>query len=81
MIIYFYNEKKHILRSFKWSSFSAIIGLAKTPDWLKRNSCYRITGSLKVKQKDYVKYVEYGLLKTLENPMKHITASPRFRIG
>ena len=68
------NEKKHILRSFKWSSYSAIIGLAKTPYWLKRNSCYRIQGSLKVKQKDYAEYVEYGLLKTIENPMEHITA-------
>ena len=68
------NEKKHILRSFKWSSYSAIIGLAKTPYWLKRNSCYRIQGSLKVKQKDYAEYVEYGLLKTIENPIEHITA-------
>lgn len=68
------EKKRKVLRNFTWSSYPAVIGLVKCPSWLKRNSCYRIPGILQKKQKDYAKYVEYGLLRDINNPMELVTA-------
>ena len=67
-----FKDKRKILRNFQWCSYSSIIGLRRCPEWLKRNSCYRIPGSLKEKQRDYAEYVEEGLLQDIKHPMKNI---------
>ena len=68
------QDRRKVLRKFQWCSYSAVIGLARCPAWLKPTCCYRKPGSLKEKQKDYAEYVEEGLLKDIEDPMKHTVA-------
>ena len=65
------KEKRKLLRTFKWCSYQSVIGLRKCPKWLKRNICFRISGNLQDKQRDYAEYVEEGLIRDIENPIKY----------
>jgi REP element-mobilizing transposase RayT len=68
------DEKRSILRGYKWGSYGILIGLAKCPRWLDRYSNYPWPGPLKKKQKKYAGYVEEGLLKEIDNPMEQVKA-------
>ncbi len=65
---------RNALRKFKWSSYPVLIGLKKAPEWLDIEGNYPWAGSTKEKQKKYVRFVEKGLLKELDDFKQHVKA-------
>ena len=58
-------------RQCRWSSYGAVIGLRRCPQWLKREDILRSWGgTLKERQAEYAKYVEQGLTEDLWDPQE-----------
>jgi REP element-mobilizing transposase RayT len=74
------SDRRKMLRSYAWSSYAAIIGQRRCPDWLDRAAVLRTWGqSPKEKRARYRTYVEQGLLRELEDPFD--AAAAQFIIG
>lgn len=67
------EERRRMLAEFSWSSFPALIGVVKTPDWLKAEDVLKRFGSTPRDQmKAYRLYVEEGLMKDVEDPAEAV---------
>ncbi len=65
------EEKIKYLRSFKWSSYCALIGLSKCQKWLDSDSVLKRWGKTRLQQqRNYSKYVEGGLLQGITDPFE-----------
>ena len=68
--------RRRLLRGFRLSSYPSIIGLRSCPKWLERTFLLdRYPGNLQARQSVYAKYVEEGLRKDIDDPMKSVVAS------
>ena len=68
-------KRRAILRECQYSSYPSIIGIRSCPKWVKRSFLLdKHAGTLAEKQSMYSKYVEGGLIREIENPMKYATA-------
>ncbi len=62
-------EKKRLLTSYQWSSYSSCIGLTEKPDFLGIDSVLSSWGNeMSDQMKAYRAYVENGLYKGVDNP-------------
>ncbi len=69
------GKKRGVLRDFRPSSYSSIIGISKCPTWLARPLLLKRFGNiLKEQQRNYAKYVEEGLTKEISDPMRKAVA-------
>jgi putative transposase len=69
------DERQRLLREYRWSSYAAVIGLRRCPQWLKRQKTLLTWGSsLKEKQANYAEYVEQGLLREVTDPFEGAAA-------
>lgn len=69
------KQKRALLRTNKLSSYASIIGLKNPPEWLSESLILDNWGkTLQEQQKNYSKYVEEGLLREIDNPMKFAIA-------
>ncbi len=63
------EERRRVLAEFKWSSFPALIGLAKTPEWLRMAGILKGFGAtLRKQMQGYRLFVEEGLMKEICDP-------------
>ena len=69
------KDRRKALRTYKWSSYAAGIGLRKCPDWLDQETMLLTWGEeLKEKQKNYARYVEEGLMREIDDPFDAVAA-------
>jgi REP element-mobilizing transposase RayT len=74
------DERQKLLREYPWSSYAAVIGQRECPDWLDRDAALLTWGeTLKEKHKNYMEYVEQGLLREVDSPFE--AAAAQFIIG
>ena len=63
------------LRQYPWSSYGAVVGLRRCPEWLDRVAVLRPWGkSLKERQAAYATYVEQGLTEGMWDPWEAAAA-------
>lgn len=61
--------RRQELRSFRWSSYAACIGLSAGTDWFDPMPLLSLWGARRrVQMRRYSEYVEEGLLRELDNP-------------
>ncbi len=69
------GERHETLHAFKWSSYPCYRGVQESPKWLDSGPILPCWGKTKRQQlKNYVAYVEEGLLKNLESPLDEVVA-------
>ena len=67
------SVRRHALRAFAWSSYSACIGLSSAPAWFDPSVLLSDWGaSRRVQMRRYGRYVEEGLLRDLDNPLARL---------
>jgi len=61
---------------YEWASYSAYVGIRQTEDWLCREFIWNLVGGIRKKAaKNYRGFVESGLDRPCENPLKNVIAS------
>jgi REP element-mobilizing transposase RayT len=69
------ERRRDLLRAQKLSSYSSIIGLAKSPEWLEPSLILdKWDGTLKEQRLKYSRYVEEGLMRDICDPMESAVA-------
>ena len=69
------SEKRKLLRNYKWSSYSAIIGIKPAPPFLFVHETLECFGDDYNSQiKNYINFIEEGLKRDLDSPLKSISA-------
>jgi REP-associated tyrosine transposase len=65
------EEKRNILINYKWSSYTAHIGVKLSPRFIDTSLVLSTWGKNKTdKMKNYCKYIDQGLFKKLDNPFE-----------
>ncbi len=68
-------QRQAALRDYRWSSYRAIIGLAKAEEWLATDATLSRWGSgWQQQQNGYAKFVEEGLIKDVKDPAEEAKA-------
>lgn len=68
-------QRQAQLRDYRWSSYRAMIGLAKAEEWLVRQDTLgRFGDTLKEQQQAYAAYVECGLMEDITDPAEEAKA-------
>lgn len=63
------KERRESLRRFKWSSYTAYIGLRKAPGYLTMGPVLsQFSGTRREQMRRYRRYVEEGLLREMKSP-------------
>ena len=69
------REKRRILKNFKWSSYAAMIGLKPAYPFLIIHDTLECFGNnYKEQIENYIGFVEEGIKKDLDSPLKHTVA-------
>ena len=69
------EERLQILHEFQWSSFQALSGICRMPDWLDAEASLCRWGKTKQEQfGNYREYVEEGLGVKAESPFDYVVA-------
>ena len=68
-------ERKVVLKKYRWSSYSAIIGLTTCPNWIKKDLVLDVFGgNIKDSRINYANFVEKGLLDNINSIKEEIVA-------
>jgi len=68
-------QRQAILRNYRWSSYRAMIGLAKPEEWQETDATLSQWGSdVRAQQRAYATFVEQGLIEAAKDPTKEAMA-------
>jgi len=68
-------ERQALLRDYRWSSYRAMIGLARREEWLVSDDTLRRFGTdVREQERGYATFVEEGLLREINDPAEEAKA-------
>ncbi len=71
------TERLERLRTYRWSSYPAYVGKAKTPEWLTCGAILAFCGRKEAEQRDeYARFVEAGVVQKDEATAQLLRTSP-----
>ncbi len=69
------KERKRILKNYRWSSYSCMIGIKSPPPFLYiHETLERFGNNYNEQIKNYIIYIEEGLQRELDNPFNEVIA-------
>jgi len=69
------DARREAVREYAWSSFGAVLGLRRRPDWLDRDAVLRGWGETAAERRvAYARFVDEGLVEDIDDPLEAAAA-------